>query len=234
MSLGAAMLLLLLVDLLVMPALTRHGRETRTPAVLGLPLAEARRSLEEAGFLPVVEARRPDPAGRYPKGQVMGQYPRAGRLSKSGRKVLLTVSTGGRQLRVPDLLGATLRQALGLLADAGLEEDTLQRHWRHDERQGLGTILAQRPAVGDTLTPGDRVSLTLCLGPAPEWVSAPSVLGLDRARAASALEQAGLSVGFMDAGEGEILPVLEQDPPPGTPLVPGSAVDLRFKERSEP
>ena len=233
-ALGALILLVLAVDMLVMPRITRHGQETLTPSVLGMPLDAAQRSLREAGFTPVVEARRPDPAGRYESGAVMGQYPRAGRLSKTGRSVLLTVSTGGRQVRVPDLLGVTLRQGLGLLADARLEEDSLQRHWRHDQRFGEGTILGQQPPAGDTLSPGDRISLTLCLGPAPDWVSAPSVLGLGAREALQALERAGLSQGFVDA-PGEVGGVvLEQDPPPGTPLVPGSAVDLRFKERSEP
>ncbi|MFA7331514.1 MAG: PASTA domain-containing protein [Candidatus Delongbacteria bacterium] len=234
--LGLLLLLLLVLDFLVMPRITRQGAETLTPGVLGLSLPEAEQSLRQAGFEPVVEARRPDPAGRYAAGAVMGQYPRPGRLSKSGRSVLLTVSTGGRLMRVPDLQGATLRQALGLLGDARLEEDTLARHWRHDERFGEGCIVAQLPAPGDSLTPGDRVSLTLSLGPAPEWVSTPSVLGLGRLEAGQWLERAGLAVGFVDAlaGEETGLTVLEQDPAPGTPLVPGSAVDLRFKERSQP
>jgi len=223
-----------LMDQLLLPRLTRQGAERALPAVLGLPQAQAEQVLRDEGFQPRVESRRPDPSGRYADGEVMGQFPRPGRRAKPGREVSLTISGGRRQVTVPDLSGSTLRQALGLLADVRLEEDTLARHWRHDPRFGEGTVLAQLPAAGDTLAPGDRVGLTLSLGPAPDWVPVPSVTGLPLWKAGQGLEQAGLAVGFVDDPLHPEALVLSQDPAPGTPLVPGSAVDLRCRERSEP
>lgn len=233
-ALGALILAALALDLLVMPLLTHHGREERCPRVLGLGWAEAQRALREAGFEPVLEARRADSGGRWAAGQVMDQYPLPGRLTKCGRRVHLTISAGGRMMRVPDLRGVTQRQATGLLADARLEQDTLRRHWRYDERFGQGAVVGQTPAAGDSLPPGGLVSLTLSLGPPPDWVNAPSLLGLSLARAEEQLERSGLATGYVDLSVDSLAGrlVLEQDPPPGTPLVPGSAIDLRFRERS--
>jgi beta-lactam-binding protein with PASTA domain len=223
-----------LVDQLFLPRLTRQGAERALPAVLGLPLAQAEQALRDEGFQPRVESQRPDPSGRYADGEVMGQFPRPGRRAKPGREVLLTLSSGRRQVTVPDLSGSTLRQALGLLADVRLEEDTLARHWRHDPRFGEGTVLAQLPAAGDTLAPGDLVGLTLSLGPAPDWVPVPSLAGLPLGQAERVLERAGLVLGFVDNPLDREALVRSQEPTPGTPLVPGSAVDLRCLERSEP
>jgi len=234
MVLALVLLAALLADHLLLPRWTRQGAERPMPSALGAPLGEAERALRAQGFQPRLESRRPDPSGRHAEGEVMGQFPRPGRSAKPGREVLLTVSTGRRQVLVPDLTGSTLRQALGRLADVRLEEDTLERHWRHDMRFGEGTILSQLPAAGDTLAPGDRVSLTLSLGPAPDWIPVPSVLGLPVGQAARVLERAGLALGHVDDPLDQEAPVRSQEPDPGTPLVPGSAVDLRCRERSMP
>ena len=235
-ALGALLALALLLELLVMPRLTRQGREARCPSVLGLSESEARRQLAEAGFDPTVEARRADPAGHFAAGQVMDQDPRPGRLTKSGRRVRLTLSAGRRQARVPDLRGATERQAAGLLADAQLEQDTLRRLFRFDERYGQGAVIGQQPAAGDSLPPGGLVSLVFSLGPAPDWVPAPSLLGLSLERAEALLERSGLLTGAVDLPDDSLVgrTVREQEPAPGTPLAPGAAIDLRFRERSLP
>ncbi len=232
--LALVLLAAVLTDQLVLPGWTRQNAERPMPSTLGMSLGEAEGALRAEGFQPRLESRRPDPSGRHAEGEVMGQFPRPGRNAKPGREVLLTVSSGRRQVRVPDLTGSTLRQALGLLADARLEEDTLARHWRHDLRFGEGTILAQQPPPGDTLAPGDLVGLTLSLGPAPDWIPVPSVLGLPLGHASRVLERAGLALGFVDDPLDREAPVRGQEPDPGTPLVPGSAVDLRCRERSEP
>lgn len=224
--------LFLLVDRLIMPALVRHGQEAACPGVLGLPLEEAESSLRKAGFDPVLESRRADPAGRVPAGAVLDQQPRPGRVTKQGRRVHLVLSLGVGLSRVPDVRGSSLRQAVGLLAEARLVADTLDLQWRHDSRVGQGSVLSQRPAAGDSLEPGRSVDLTLSLGPAPDWVNTPQVTGLALERARKVLERSGLEALVVSGNGGDKSVVQEQDPAAGTPLVPGSAVDLHLQERS--
>jgi len=229
---GLGLALFFLVDRLIMPRIARHGEEAPCPGVVGLPLAEAEVRLRQAGFEPVLEARRADPAGRVPAGAVMDQQPRPGRVAKAGRRVHLTLSLGVGQSRVPDVRGSSLRQASGLLAEARLVADTLDIHWRHDDRVGQGSVLAQIPAAGDSLEPGERVQLVLSLGPAPDWISTPQLSGLTLAQARRTLERAGLEALVVGGAARDEALVAEQDPAPGTPLVPGSAVDVRLAERS--
>jgi eukaryotic-like serine/threonine-protein kinase len=222
------LLLLIVADRLLLPLYTRLGRETTTPLVVGLPLEAAELKLRQAGFEAVVERRKPDPSGRYGDGEVMEQFPRAERLSKSGRRVHLTVCRGGRHVLLPDLSGNTLRQATVELNDRGLQLDSLGLGWRFDGVYGRGTVLAQSPAPGDSLLPGSLVSVTLSLGPEPERVEVPSLLGLDRAAAGRALRSIGLE-------PGRWLPLVEssrqrgvrsQQPAAGSLVPPGSRVDL--------
>lgn len=226
------LMLFLVVDRLLMPAIARHGQEAPCPGVLGLPLDEAERKLRQAGFDPLLEGRRADPAGRVAAGAVLDQQPRPGRVAKQGRRVHLVLSLGMGLSRVPELRGQSLRQAVGLLSEARLVADTLDLHWRHDGRVGQGSVLSQLPLAGDSLEPGGSVALTLSLGPAPDWVNTPLVTGLSVSRARKMLEQSGLEALVVSGGGGESAVVQEQEPSAGTPLVPGSAVDLRLQERS--
>lgn len=224
----ALTLLVALADRVLLPAYTRLGRETTTPDVLGLDIEAAELALARAGFQARVERRKPDPSGRYGDGQVMEQFPRAGRLSKSGRRVQLTVCQGGRHRPCPDLGGLTLRQAANELADQELALDSARFAWRFDGVGGRGTVLDQDPAPGDSLLKGQRVRVTLSLGPEPERVEVPSLLGLGRGQAVRALRSIGLEPGAWHplVEPSRSKGVRSQKPVAGSRVLPGSSVEL--------
>lgn len=227
---GAAGLLLLVVlaDRVLLPLYTRLGRETRTPDVTGLSLDAAELALANAGFLARVERRKPDPSGRWLDGQVMEQFPQAGRLSKSGRRVHLTVCRGGLLLACPRLDGRTLRQAANELADLGLSLDSARFGWRFDGVYGRGTVLSQDPAAGDSLLKGERVAVTLSLGPEPDRIEVPGLLGLGRAAAVRALRSIGLEAGAWHplVERSRSKGVRSQRPAAGSLVPPGTPVEL--------
>jgi beta-lactam-binding protein with PASTA domain len=69
---------------------SRGPAAVRVPVVTGLPVAEARRRLEAAGFRPGMVRRRPD--ARVGAGLVLDQQPRGGVFLPRGGRVDLTVA----------------------------------------------------------------------------------------------------------------------------------------------
>ncbi|MDP2360180.1 MAG: PASTA domain-containing protein [bacterium] len=231
--LAGFLLLLVAFDQLLMPALTRQGEVGQCPRVLGLEWNEAEILLRQSGFEAVQAGRRPDPSGLFPAGVVMEQHPRAGRMTKTGRRIHVTLSSGSRQVPIPTLRGATQRQAQSLLADVQLDLDTLRCQWRHDARFGEGTVLSQVPAAGDSLPPGGLVAVVLSLGPAPDWVPVPDLTGMTLRQARRTLARVGLA-SAQDSGLSDAQAVVGQNPPAGLQVRPGATVDLRLQERSLP
>jgi beta-lactam-binding protein with PASTA domain len=222
------LLLVVLVDRLLLPGWTRLGHEQAAPELVGLDLEAAGLRASSEGFKLVVERQRSDPTGRFGKNQVMEQFPRAGSMTKHGRRIYVGVSTGGRHVIVPDLSGLSLRQATGRLADVELGMDSNSLDYRFDERFGRDAVITHQPAPGDSLLPGESVSLVLSLGRKPETVEVPALLGLSREQARLNLRQAGLAMGethlLLERGKGAGL--LRQNPLPGRSVPPDTPVDI--------
>jgi eukaryotic-like serine/threonine-protein kinase len=205
---SAALIILLALDMFVMPVWTRLGSETVMPDLRGLDynLAEAR--LSKNGFVAVLDRNKIDPTGSFKSGQIMEQFPAAGGKTKSGRRVYLTVCAGGRHIKLADYRGTTFRQCLSLLGDLGLNVDSSRVSFSFDSTFGKGVVLAQQPLAGDSLLRGESLGFDICLGPRPQRISVPSLLGLSEYSAEWLLRESGLQL-----GDKKLL--LEKDRPPG-------------------
>ncbi len=120
------------------------------PDLVNLPLADARALAGAAGLNLEV-------AGRG--GQVLRQVPAPGALVAPGGTVLAYTDPApgqGEAVTVPDLQGATLRQAARRLGAAGLRLDAV----------GSGVAVGQNPPPGTRLAPGSPVQVTF--RPPPE------------------------------------------------------------------
>ena len=83
------------------------------------------------------------------------------------------------------------------------------------------------PVAGASVAPGSAVDLVVSSGPAP--VVVPSVVGLAQSAAATALNNAGLTVGSITRQASTTVPagtVISQNPVASASVAPGSAVDL--------
>lgn len=112
-------------------------RRITVPDVRGLGSEAARRALHRAGLLPVLDgggavvtAVRPQPYRAVPLGSAV--Y-----LSLGGPEMHGTV-------RVPEVRGLSLRQAISLLTEAGLRAGI----------EGSGWVTRQEPAAGSVVAPG--------------------------------------------------------------------------------
>ena len=225
----ACLLTFALMDWLVMPAYTRHGKETLLPRVVGLDVTRARAVLASLGFEVEVEHRKADPAGRFKADEVIEQFPRGGALTKSARTVHLTLSAGQSAFPLPDLTGQGERQAGMLLADLGLQLDTTATRWEFAELEA-GLVLSQVPAPAHKVNRGTKVRLVLSLGPIPESVLVPGLLGSGLEAASRRLQSVGLTLGSVEEEHhpGRPRGIRAQVPVAGSRLAPGESVSVRL------
>lgn len=110
--------LLLAVQLLLKFA-TRHGKEQEVPDFSNMPVAEAERLASRNDLR--VEVIDSVFIKRMERGYVFSQKPEAGKKVKKGRRVMLTINaTQSKTVRVPNVVGLSLRQAKTEIESNGL------------------------------------------------------------------------------------------------------------------
>lgn len=162
-----------------------------------------------------------------PEGHVMSQSPAPGTKRKVWSTVILTVSLGKDLAEVPDLYGKSVREAEIALDDAGLSVGEIAQDYHPDVP--AGRIISQSPEAGAKAETGSQVSLVVSQGPPPASIQVPQLVGLDEESAKAAIAASGLSAGEIKAQPTSSAPagtVLAQNPPAGTEVEPGAAVDL--------
>lgn len=133
------------------PPPTRAG-ERPVPSVVGMPEAQARRLLADAGWQVRVRTR---PDGRYPPGIVVGQAPPPGRRVRAGSTVSLTVARRPRNVVVPLVLGLLADEAAARLRAAGLEVTVrVAPEPPPGAPERVGRVWKQVPAAGTTTLEG--------------------------------------------------------------------------------
>jgi len=188
------------------------------PYVNGLQEAIARNTLTDAGLqVHVRHLSNPD----VEQGLVFSQNPDAGTRVEKKTVVTIDVSTGKKQVSIPNVVGENQIDAVTALTRAGLESRVVQVSSGKPE----GTVTSQFPAGGVTVVEGTEVRINVSSG--PKQVSVPSVLSLPYGQAASQLEQAGFKVTRNDVDSDQAKGiVIDQNPKGGTSADQGSTVTL--------
>lgn len=224
--LALGVLLYVVVDRALMPWYTRQSASIAVPAVARLDVREAEARLADAGLKVERITRRFDPS--LPRGQVVEQEPLAGQHVKPGRLIVITVNEGAQpRIRVPDLIGSSLREARTRLGALGLpirEErpDSIPSPYRN-------TITQQAPTAGAEVSPGTGVVLFYSTGPSDQMEVVPDVVGQSVAQARATLLQSRLRALVVTEGRtGNVdgLPVMRQSRAPGTRVRGGFEVRL--------
>jgi len=217
--------LILLVDKIVMPIITRHGDEVPAPSLVGRSLEDAQEILKPIeGDMEIVERRfSPD----YPDGVVMEQRPGVGSPIKQGRIFRLVVSRGSQLIDVPRVRGQTIRQAELILQEAGFLVGG--RATSDDDALPKGTVVGTIPGPGSRLPRRAVVNLLINAQLRGDYTWCPNLSGLNIEEARILLRERGLLVGRVDRRYNpDVDPggVLEQSLTPGEELPLGTEVDL--------
>jgi serine/threonine-protein kinase len=157
------------------------------------------------------------------EGKAIRTSPRGGTQAEVGSRVLLFISSGPKQVEVPDVIGLERESAQSTLDRAGLGFTV-----REEESDSEpGTVLEQDPAAGTVVDKGSRVQITVAKE--REQVEVPPLVGFSQETAEEELRDLGLEPVVVEEEtdnpeeEGD---VLDQAPTAGTEVDPGSRVRI--------
>jgi serine/threonine-protein kinase len=201
------------------------GELIRVPDVVGMTEDEATEELEAAGFS-VESVERPS---QKEEGEVIKQDPKARERLEEGETVTITVSSGVKQVTVPDLEGMKLPEAIEAIEAEGLK---LGEVTRVESEEEPGTVLDQSPPADTEVDVDSVVDLDVAESPV---VIVPDVINQSEESATAELERAGLTV-VVDTGPSNDVDegnVIAQEPAPGTEAEPGDEVVILVSEGPE-
>lgn len=125
------------------------------PSVIGLPVTQATKALQDAGFAVVASAQQPD--DKVAAGNVISQSP-AGGDGHRGDTVTLVVSTGLQMVQVPgNLIGQDAQAAVKVLQDAGFD---VTLSYANPSPIRLNRVIDTSPSAGTKLPKGSPVTVS--------------------------------------------------------------------------
>ena len=200
----------------------------KMPTVTGQLKEEAEKFLKAEGFTSIAFEDGTSEDSNVQVGEVIQQDPGAGQDVKKDAAITLTVSTGKPKVKVPGVAGKTVDQARTALRDAGLVDAPGTKETPSDD-VAEGTVIGTEPATDTEVDQGSSVTIIVSSG--KEKVSVPSVTGLTKAAADSAITNANLKPQGTcneDAGAPVGGTVTAQDPAKDTKVDAGSDVKYDY------
>ncbi len=145
-----AILALIVLSFLIMwwlKGTTNHGQRIEVPNLATLSLDKVEDALDEADLrYEILDSANYNPD--YPKYSVIEQIPKAGKFVKENRKIYLTLNPSGyRKIKVPNVLGKTLRQAEPTLLAMGFQIGEISK------RPHISDQVLEMRYAGDRLEP---------------------------------------------------------------------------------
>lgn len=222
-SLGIAVVVILLFDLLIFPWYV-SSEEVVVPNVIGLHETDAIKTLENAGFDPLISDT--SFAENFKKDYIFLQKPEPGKIVKEGRTVYLFISGGEQIVNVPVLKGKSIVDAKFALERVGLKMGKINEVVSNYPKD---MIFDQQYVEGTPLKKGQSVSVSVSAGFSAGDITVPDLIGKSLTQAKIILSDSSLVVGKINYQiSSTLLPntVLDQYPAPGNKLIRGEKVDL--------
>jgi hypothetical protein len=178
--------------ILLLSVITRHGKSSTVPYVVGKNINDVQKQLSGSGFETVIQ----DSVfyDSLPPGVVIKQVPDADAVVKVNRTVYVIINRFvPPNISMPNIVGYSLRNAQYTLESLGLKlGDTTSR-----VDFAKNTVL-EMSVNGETIRPGDKVKLgtkidlVIARGVAEEQINVPDLIGMTYAEALSVLREKGL------------------------------------------
>jgi eukaryotic-like serine/threonine-protein kinase len=192
------------------------------PELTGRTLTQALEALEPLG---VTLEEQEESSSTVPAGNITRTEPPAGSRVFKSSVVKIFVSTGPRQLKVPEVTGLSSDQASALLTETGFSVGGIRRFFQQEPQ---GVVFALSAEAGAILNEGSVIDILVSLGPLPD------LSGLSTEDALAKLAELDLEV--------EQLQVFDNQVPSGlviallperTPLPQGGSVVLEISKGPE-
>lgn len=216
------------VDKILMPTFAGAFATTgEVPKLEGLAQDSAEAVLTAAGFKYewLAEGRH---SSTMDSGKVLVQTPAAGRIAKLGRTVKLTRSLGMRKVEIPDLRGASQKQAAISLTRASLVQGEIVKGAHASIPRGV--VIRTIPAAGELVNEGDTVKVVISGGDTKGKVLLPDFSGELLDDVYAQLDKLGFKLGKVtrqSSSEG-LRPgtIIETSPKHGDYLSPGYKINF--------
>src|ERR1039458_4692280 len=191
-----AILALTLVVVALVSALTAmrfaiHGQEVEVPAIVGLTVPDAGRSVAGLGLQIEVERQYYSP--QIPEGRIMTQLPLPGTKVRRGWQLRVAQSLGPQRVAIPDVTNQSERAAEWNIRRRGLDLASTA------EMQLPGTpadqVLAQSPPANANQVAAPKTSLLVTVASDPSAYVMPSFAGQPLGSASRTLQSEERRVG---------------------------------------
>lgn len=204
----------------------------KIPDVSDKTIKEAREILEEKGL----ELKEGDHVydTEIDKGKIVSQTPEAGKKTKKGKVITVSISKGAKEGTVPNLIGKTFQEAVDLINKYGY---TVGEVTVGDSEEERDTVISQDPKAGKKAKPGDTIKFEVSKGVVPGQTKMPKLLGMTLDEAKKAMRDAGLEIGQIEEAESTVYPVNQitwQSVASGKEIEEGTKVDIKISTGSEP
>lgn len=166
--------------------------DLRVPNVVGMSYNELKNNPEYGEF--VFEMSNEEYSDKYAKGLIISQSVEAGSSRKQGTKITVVVSSGRRQIRVPDVSGLTYSEAKAQLENEGFAVKPTKTS---DPTVEKDAVVKTQPAMDEMAEEGSTVIVIISTGPASAPKPLPNVVGATKEIAKAQLEAAGFKVEFL-------------------------------------
>ncbi len=203
------------------------GKYIVVPKITDIPVMEASKKLFETGlelgpYIPVTH-------DTIPKYYVISQKPEAGKVVRLGRKVFPVVSAGPPSEKVPDLRGKTLEEAQKIIEyNSRFKLGNIARINREEPPE---TVISQDPPPDTEANQGTLINLLISAGTQTETIIMPNIIGKNIQEVETLLQPYDVKLvpNIIDVMDAPNNIILEQDPPPDTPIVRGQMVVYTIK-----
>ena len=166
---------------------------------------------------------------------VVRQDPPPGHVLKTGREIRLFLSRGPQKIQVPELRGLRREEALSHL-EARVFKAGHSSLLFHDSIPE-GHVIASDPDAASWFPAGSSVNLLLSAGKRPLILRMPDLQGMHAEDMLSTLDRLNLRISELRSASNPDFPpnrVLDQTPPPGSPVLAHSGVGVIMNQPQTP
>lgn len=160
------------------------------PDVVGMSVTAAKREVEPKGFTLTVTGA--EYSADYPRDRVIRQSPGAHTTVKEFREIFVTLSRGGRTIKLPSLVGLTEAAAVESLVKLELKPGRVTYQYTREVK--AGQVIDQDPPANQMLAKEEPVHLVVSRGALKGEITMPNLTGRPLAAALNQLQSSKLRV----------------------------------------
>lgn len=214
------------------------AQTVKVPDVVGTDESDAQKTLERAGLIVTDSTAQYD--DKIAKGKVISTNPSADTEVKEGSEIKMVVSLGAEKVKVekaavPNVVGSSAADADAALTAVGLVSGSVTEVYSDTVEAGL--VVSQATKADSEVDKGTAVDYKVSKGAEVKMITVPSLSGMTKDQAASALEAAGLTAGDVteeynsNVTEGY---VVSQTAPADSQVATGTAIGYVISLGAEP